>query len=312
MRLQSVFVAIVLLVAVSFGAPNGASACTCLPKTIAQSDPFDGATDVALNQAIVIQGYLDAASIKLEDASGNEVPFALNHGPIDLGCTSTWSELIPKQPLAAVTQYTVRASSFSGTSLPDDLTSTTFTTGTRLLPDEALAKPQGRASFLQRITGPGDGCGPVKFKGCIGLEEGGDIEMIARHGDDIILRMQLRELDGQFSFKVLPDCLEFRRRSRTGQRSEPLTICGDDLSTRDFRESDMDGYSLACHDGVFGKPEAEESSAASDDSEADDTQSAPEASAEGCSMTPVGSTHATVPLFTLLASLAITRIRRRR
>jgi hypothetical protein len=55
---------------------------------------------------------------------------------------------------------------------------------------------------------------------------------------------------GLVLLKVLPDCLEFRRRSRSAQHSEPLTICGGDLAKRDFRESDMEGYSLACHGGL--------------------------------------------------------------
>jgi hypothetical protein len=91
----------------------------------------------------------------------------------------------------------------------------------------------------------------------VGVDPFEDVEVVAKQGDTTVMRWFMNSGDGTFDFSSEPDCLEFRRRGPTGQRSPALRICGEDLRTRQFRASDADEYGwISCHDGVIGKPAA--------------------------------------------------------
>jgi hypothetical protein len=240
-------------VAASFW-PADARACSCLGTAIARSDPFDGAQDVAINRALVIEGYLDPASIRLENESGERVDVQVNHGPTP-GCPGAWAELVPRQALDTNATYVIRAATVA--TVGDMPESVTFKTGTSQLPALTLQAPKGRVSVVEGFPQSGSSCGSTKIQACVGLEDAVDVEIIARRGDEIIMRWMMPHEEGNYGFEVTPDCLEFRRRGPTGQRSEPLIVCGEALGTRAFRASDMNGHEYLCHDGVTGVPEGD-------------------------------------------------------
>ena len=91
------------LAALALVLPRRAAACSCLATPIYRSDPANGAGDVALNQAIMLEGVFMPAGIRLEDEAGNPVEFELNAGPWP-GCAGTSADVIPKRPLAPNTR----------------------------------------------------------------------------------------------------------------------------------------------------------------------------------------------------------------
>jgi hypothetical protein len=237
--------------------PAVAAACSCPAQVINSSDPKDGDTGWALNRALIVSGNLDPQSLELTDASGAAVEVDIDQGPAEGNCGGTWSELRPKRPLAGRTTYTLRA-------LPDlrvipnaTAGSLTFSTGTELLPDPALAAPKGRVTMIEGFPQPADApigaCKVKPVRACTGLDDGPAFEVIARSGGKMVRRWLIGH-DWPDWFLEVPDCLEFRRRAATGKRSEPLTLCGKEaLGVRAYRAGD-DG--LSCHDGLFEASDA--------------------------------------------------------
>ena len=240
-------------------APARALACTCLPKPIHRSSPKADAVDVALNQALALEGVFVPGSITLEDANGASVEFLLNEGPWP-GCQGVSADVLPKAPLKPNTRYVLRVKprypdALSKSEAPDSIS---FTTGTKSLPDDqALAPPTGTASVLR--NGPPTMCGGQTVFMCLGIDDPTDVELIIRRGDEILLRTTTLVLnDGLYATDQVPDCVELRRRSGTGRRSEPLEICGDALGIRAHRDSDSVQQVVQCRGGVIGR-EVEES-----------------------------------------------------
>jgi hypothetical protein len=231
-----------------------ARACSCGPWAIAGSVPENGARDVPINQALVVEGRLIAESIKLEDMNGNPVAFDLEQGPTP-GCPGTWAELLPRAPLAPMTQYRIVVASDAPFVIDPDRDSLTFTTGTQVLPEQNLTPPKGRASVVEGLPQSDSSCGPTVVAACVDLEDYAGVELVARRAGQIITRWLFSEdsLDPLFGFDVVPDCLEFRRRAVTGQRSESLTICGEALGTRSAVASDMSLQVVLCRAGVIGE-----------------------------------------------------------
>lgn len=166
--------------------------------------------------------------------------------------------MIPKEPLAANTRYTIRVVA----SFPEALSSSqqtaavSFTTGDSELADETLRPPPfTTASFLR---GAPDCGGPRVAMACIGgLERQSpkDHELIAWHGDKILMRTTsyVRAV-GNYGLDEVPDCIELRRRAPDGRRSETTKICGADLLTRDFQQTDLTDDWVPCKGGILGDP----------------------------------------------------------
>lgn len=240
--------------------PARALACECLPDPIYHAQPKAGATGVPLDIAPVIEGPFDPTSIRFEDERGAELTFALNLGPRN-GCLGGWAELLPSQPLAANTRYTIRVAALypGGLTAEQRIAAVSFTTGSEQLADETLLPP--RLSAASVLRGARD-CGglPTTFACIGGLEEEAprDLELIALRGDEVLLRVtSLIRDDGTYGIAEPPDCIELRRRAADGRRSEPSRICGAALLTRDYRkgESETEGW-VACHAGILGDPAA--------------------------------------------------------
>ncbi len=167
--------------------------------------------------------------------------------------------------MAANTRYTIRVDALHpGALKPDErVASIRFTTGNDELADQSLAPPQLAAASILR--GAPDCGGLPSISACIGgLEEESptDLELIARRGDEILLRItSLVHDDGGYKVEEQPDCIELRRRAADGRRSAPTTICGDALLARDYRESDKgpNGW-VQCRDGILGDRAAYEES----------------------------------------------------
>lgn len=245
------------LLAAGLLVPERAAACSCVATPIYRSDPVDEATDVPLNQAIMVEGVFDGSTLRLEDAEGTPVDFELNAGPWP-GCPGSSADVLPKTPLVPNTRYVVRVDAlFPGSLEPSTPSSISFTTGSSMLPDPALEPPRGAASVVH--TGPEAMCGRAHtVYTCLDVEDAGGLELIVRKGDDVLMRTTtLVQDDGLYALESVPDCVELRRRSRTGKRSEPRLICGDALGARPWVATDSGQFGvIACREGVIGRGEA--------------------------------------------------------
>lgn len=243
--------------------PSRGSACSCGVLTIWNSWPDADATDVPIDFAPVIEGVFDPTSLRFQDASGHDVTFTLNQGP-GFYCGTTrgqWAELVPQQPLAPHTRYSVLlAPAAAGGANVEGPTSLSFTTGDTRVPERALARPEAMASVVSDVPPSSFGCPGEPTYVCLFVQDPQEIELIARRGGEMQLRWLMPRIDSAGSpledaitRGQAPDCLEFRRRSANGQRSEPLTLCGDQLSARSFRDGDFDASEvLVCRGGKVG------------------------------------------------------------
>jgi hypothetical protein len=214
--------------------PQRALACSCSISPIADSDPEDGTQNVPLNAALLISGAFRADSLSLQDANGEPVEFTFQGGPWP-SCPGTSGELIPKQPLRPNTRYVLKVEP----SHPEhgaDNASLAFTTGSNSLPDEEPTAPSAGASVIYDVPPDGVSCGNGTVRLNIDVKDWNDVEVVARRGDDTVLHWMLKTGEGGFKLDALPDCVEFRRRARTGRRSSPVTFCGEELEAKRFGE----------------------------------------------------------------------------
>lgn len=260
MQVYSIAIAMMLSAAASLSAP--VFACECSPAAVYHAQPGDGADNVPRDIAPVLEGAFDPATISLEDEDGVKLAFALNVGP-RFGCLGGWAELLPSQPLAANARFTIRVAASQPDALAADkrVASITFTTGSDELADVPLLPPPLTAASVLRGA-PDCGGVPVVMACIGGLEQQtpADVELIARRGNEILLRItSLIQNDGNYGMAAPPDCIELRRRARDGRRSEPTKICGDALLTRDYLASEATpGSWVACKDGILGDRDAYE------------------------------------------------------
>lgn len=229
-----------------------AHACSCLASAIYRTDPVDGSENVPLNKGLVVEGAYVQESLVLENSAGKPIEHTMFAGPTP-GCAGTWAEVVPNQPLAPNTKYTIRVKPIYAGNDPDSGTNTvTFTTGTEMLPNEELKAPAAKASIVLGVPDRGS-CGSTAAMSCIAIEDREDVEIVASVGERVTMRWLLPTSgDLTFGFAEAPTCLEFRRRSATGKRSAPFKVCDEQLGARKYLESDADGFGVACHDGVFG------------------------------------------------------------
>jgi hypothetical protein len=241
------------MAAAALAAPPQAAACSCIGTPIHHSQPLHGATEVPLNQAILVEGVFDRSSVRLEDEDGQPVEFELNAGPWP-GCPGTSADVIPKAPLAPNTRYTLSVGPLYPPVDTGDSSSLSFTTGTDVHPDTALEPPSGgQASVV--FDGPEPMCGGGTVYTCLGVDETEGIELIVRRGEEVLMRTTtLVQDDGMYVVPSVPDCVELRRRAPTGKRSAPLMICGDALNARPWVASDTWQVATQCQDGVIGAP----------------------------------------------------------
>ena len=78
------------------------------------------------------------------------------------------------------------------------------------------------------------------------------VEVIARREHKVVMRWLLDDIgnaDAIFAMTPVPDCIEVRRRAKTGKRSAPTEVCGDALKVTPFREEDVDASQ--CRNGEF-------------------------------------------------------------
>ena len=248
-----------LLVSVGVVFPVRVWACTCATKPISHSQPANDSTDVPMDIAPMLEGPFDPTTIGFADERGVELEFELVQGP-RVGCLGAWAELLPKQPLRANTRYTIRVGALDPVGLPasERVDMLTFTTGAAPTPDEEIAPPQLTAASVLRGA-PVCGGRPENVTCIAGLEQPdpADLELIARRGDEILLRISsfIGE-GGNYITEEAPDCIELRRRAPNGRRSEPVRICGEELLVRDYREGDLDENDwVTCEEGVLREPD---------------------------------------------------------
>lgn len=263
MRTLICWIALLSAALVVLLAPRRAAACSCLGTPIHHSDPKDGASDVALNQALFVEGVFKPSTVRLEEEGGKPVAFELNAGPWP-GCPGTSADVLPKLPLAPNTRYVLRVEPLYPAAVsPGESASIHFTTGAAMLPDEALDAPRGAASVL--FDAPQAMCGDSNtVYVCLGLADADDVELIMRRGREVLLRTTtLVQDDAAYAIKQMPDCVELRRRSKTGKRSEPTTICDDALHARRWVTADSMRQVVQCRDGVIGTQEPVDTAGAS-------------------------------------------------
>jgi hypothetical protein len=244
-----------LLLSAAAIVPARAFACTCSVQVFVDAEPKNHAGGVALDIAPFIQGAFDASTIELMDEHGGDVEFTLQEGP-RTGCLGAWAELKPKAQLQPNTRYTISAEPLYPDSFPpgDRTQSLTFTTGAEPLAQQHLEPPEH--SHVSVVTAAIDCGGLPTTMMCIGgldAPSPTDLELIVRHEDEVLLRVTGDIIDdGMYVLPEVPTCVELRRRAANGQRSEPVTICGDALGVRAARPSDYERGAPVCHDGRFG------------------------------------------------------------
>jgi hypothetical protein len=289
--------------------PARAKACSCSPEPIYHAIPKDGTGGVPLDVAPLLEGLFEQTGIAFTDEHGVEQKFKLNLGP-QVFCLGGFAELIPEQPLAANTRYTIRVvASYPDSLYPEQRTGTvSFTTGSAELADKTLRPPQLTAASV--LLGAPDCGGERVAMACIGCLERNipkDHELIARRGDKILLRTtQFIQRDASYGLDEQPDCIELRRRALDGRRSEPRTICGSALLTRDFQESDLVDQWVQCKDGILGDGSA--SRADTPDAGAR-SPNAPPPAASGCSVH--AGQHSCLQTLTFACAVLLTAMRRR-
>lgn len=230
----------------------GALACTCSTMPIYASVPAHEAQDVAINQAVVVDGVFSEDSIVFESADGTAIEFDLISGPAPT-CPGTSALLVPRGPLSPKTRYTVRVTPLFPEGLEEKDSRLSFTTGTRTLPDdEPKPPPAAIASVISGTPDDGASCGGGGFYTCADVEDFENVEVLATRGGAILMRWRALDRENSFAFDVSPDCIEFRRVSATGRRSAPLSLCGEHILRRPFRSSDMGEHWIECHMGRVG------------------------------------------------------------
>jgi hypothetical protein len=260
-KVHTQFVAVIIMISLAAAySPARAKACSCSPEPIYHSQAKDGAGGVPLDIAPLLEGAFEHTNITFEDEHGGKPNFALNLGP-RTGCLGGFAELVPEQPLAANTRYTIRVAATYPDSVPADqrIAAISFRTGDREIADEPLRQPP--LTTVSVVRGAPDCIHARVAMACIGGLEASnprDLELIARRGDKILLRTtKFVQMDGNYGLDEEPDCIELRRRALDGRRSEPTKVCGTALLTRDFQKSDEgDNGWIQCKDGILGDPAA--------------------------------------------------------
>jgi MYXO-CTERM domain-containing protein len=199
-------------------------------------------------------GAFVPGSITVEDGSGQPVDVTVHEGPAP-GCPVTWAEIIPKQPWSNGTTYIVRVKPMYPTAGvgKDNLR---FVAGAASLPDPELAAPKSHVSMLTGFPPDGAACVAFTTKTCVNVEgqteDKRDIEVIVRRGDKMLMRSLMWANDSDFGFAEEPDCLELRRRAKTGKRSPPVILCGKDLPSKKLANPSGNWSTWpVCKDGAF-------------------------------------------------------------
>ena len=310
------------LLALLMTPPTPADACSCAPNAIWQSTPGDGATDVPIDIAPVIQGYFEGKTLSLTSEAGTDIAFELTVGGETGACTGHSGELKLEAPLEPNTRYVLRAVSEVS---DGEATEISFTTGSTRVPEVALTAPAFRATFL---TGTPfyDSCSSG-VHGCIGIDEvDTQVELTFRHASGLP-GIRLVGEDTQVSLGQVPECLEARTRDAAGRRSAATILCGKELNQREATEADFQDFSLACDDGVIhpSAPTTDAGAPASDaglevvsstsDKNGDESssmdQDVPASSSSTCAVNPGSDSGARLALLSMLA-LAFAARRKRR
>jgi hypothetical protein len=121
-----------------------------------------------------------------------------------------------------------------------------------MLPETVLEPPVALASMISGLPPSGLLCVSGEFMTCVTVDDFENVEVLARRGEEIVMRWMLLDRDGDFLLEAAPDCVEFRRRSRTGKRSAAVAICGKQLGLRAFRPSDLKDQVIQCRNGKIG------------------------------------------------------------
>jgi hypothetical protein len=234
-------------------APARVHACSCEARAIARSEPDDGAIGVPVDIAPILGGWFDPQTVTFEHEDGSPVAFDLRTGVgLDL-CDRLTGELVPATALAANSRYLIRAS----TPEPEEGGSTeiSFTTGEEQVVQSPLPAPSVAVSFV-RGNLIMDSC-TSDVRGCLTVTGADHAELrLTRDGRE----QNWTFVRGTVELNTLaeaPECIEVRARDAAGRRSAVTTLCGDDVSIRDTRESDYEGYELRCENGLIGDGDEE-------------------------------------------------------
>jgi hypothetical protein len=265
MRMRRLAPGLLLSVACTYLWPARSDACSCISDAIYRSEPEAGASDVALNQAILIDGAYVADSIAFEDAEGRAVEYDATLGPTPT-CPGTSAVLVPRAPLRPDNRYAIRVQPmFPESEMPPAMATLSFTTGSSVLAESELEPPTAIASMISETPMSGLACGSGQFTTCVAVDGFDDVELLARRGDEIIMRWMMQGREGSFIFESAPDCMEFRRVGPTGKRSAVVAICDQQLSPRPFRPSDLQDDFVQCREGKVGSDAIATPAAPSDD-----------------------------------------------
>lgn len=280
--------------------PSRSRACTCVPDAILASEPADGARDVPIDVAPIIEGPFEPDSVTLAEEDGAAVVFELNTSPGTTSCTGGNAELRLAADLEPDTTYVLRAENADG-----DTTTVRFSTGSKRVPERELDAPEVRATFIEGNL-IRDSCS-LEIFGCVAAPGTPQVEVIGTRGDDVLFRA-FTGVDLYIDhLEHAPDCIEVRERDAAGRRSEPTTLCGDDLPFRPARASDFPDTALDCHGGMIGPGDGADAGT----QEADAGDSTPDRESNGgCAVSTTDGSTASTALLLLCASLLARRKRK--
>jgi hypothetical protein len=234
-------------------APARVHACSCDARPIARSEPGDGAIGVTVDIAPILGGWFDPQTVAFEHEDGTPVAFDLRTGVgLDL-CDRLTGELVPATALAANSRYLIRASA------PEQgeggSTEVSFTTGAERVAESPLSAPSVAVSFV-RGNLIVDSC-TSDVRGCLTVTGADHAELRLTRGGREQNWTFVRGTVELNTLTEAPECIEVRARDAAGRRSAVTALCGGDVSIRETRESDYEGYELRCENGVIGDGDEE-------------------------------------------------------
>jgi hypothetical protein len=253
----------VLLVTIACMLPIGLLAradiarASCVGGIIQSASPEDGASDVPVEVAPFIKGFIDPGSVELRTEAGALVPIQVRSGRSSNECAGLTVEILPDTLLQPDTSYVISATrdtEIVGERGPEF---TRFTTGKGSVGQVELLPPTLRASVT--VGNPYIIGNWSDVSACVYIGEAEQAELIARgkDGEELVRTFETGEV-WLIWLSEVPECIEARARDAAGNLSEPARICGEQLSVRDASLSDYDTDNEAgepnwlCENGLIG------------------------------------------------------------
>jgi hypothetical protein len=258
-------IGVAVVVAMVLGArawPTQARACTYAPVATA-GQPAASAANVPVDVVPWFRAFAINQSelhVRLIGPGEEEVPVdpTFTGG----GSLDTYVEVWPTAPLEAETDYHLVVEMVGSPHGEDvELLDVPFRTGSHVASVEP-EPPLASMELLEFTTFWGAACHD-SHTGCIGAEGSAGLELQVRDEEDgTVISRQLGVETVQYMYRDYaadrPFCIELRKRSLAGVRSEPAALCSADVPMHLVDPGDVGLPPITCHAGALeGLPEPE-------------------------------------------------------